>query len=187
MSGTTRRVTTGDDQPIHTTVTHHAGRRQGYTHDWTPADPEASRAFWRAVQRGTEPVLMDRHGHTHQASNPGDPRPKRKDSAPKGTSPATRAEAIEQYKAGATQRELADQYKVSTTTIRNWLRQAGIDHQPKRIDVDEARRLYQQGLSHRQIADLLGHDWSAVGKALRRAGHKSRSLKEAQAARKATT
>ena len=125
---------------------------------------------------------MDRHGHTHQAQSPDDP-----PAAPRGTDAATRAEAVERYKAGERQRDLAKAYGVSEQTIGRWLDAAGVDRRTRRIDVDEAHRLYQQGLSHRQIADLLGHDWSAVGKALRRAGHKSRSLKDAHAARRAST
>ena len=66
--------------------------------------------------------------------------------------------------------EIARTMKVHESTVRNHLRDAGIDTAPRVLgddDLAEIRQLKADGHSYRQIAHKTGWSLSGVGKALR--------------------
>lgn len=68
---------------------------------------------------------------------------------------------ITEYRSGRTMNDLSRTHGVSDTTIRKWLRAAGIttrkaNGRELKLDADEINRLYDSGLSSYQIAAQLG-------------------------------
>jgi transposase len=90
------------------------------------------------------------------------------------------AEVIEAYKSGEYCREIAERYGVSSATIGNYLRRAGIETRSgKARSADrnwkaEAARRYEAGESQMQIAKALGLQQTTISNVLRQMGVKTR-------------
>lgn len=133
-----------------------------------PGDDILSRlerkAAWRSPIVLHNPAPFTRAQQT--AKPPKAPRPPRVKSAPKPVAP--QSFTLDQLRAcsaeGLTRRETADRLKVDKQTVRLWAARVGITFTDGRkrpssaavVDVDELRRLAQQGLSMPQIAREMG-------------------------------
>lgn len=81
---------------------------------------------------------------------------------------------IEDYEAGASTYELAERYNVRRNTVRDTLRRAGFDLtiKAKRAALSEeqkaeARRLFEDGSTRRELMELYGVSESTIRRALR--------------------
>lgn len=98
-----------------------------------------------------------------------------------GITEEDRRRMVEFYEAGSTQVELASLFGVSQPSIGYHLRKAGTktrqgrDAQPFKADPEEARRLYESGLSQDEVAEQLGVAQGQVGKYLKHLGVETRS------------
>ncbi|MGR4009856.1 helix-turn-helix domain-containing protein [Leucobacter sp. 1207-22] len=80
---------------------------------------------------------------------------------------------VEGYKAGLTVYELAEKHGVHRATASEVLKRNGIAMRrqpPTEAQADEMVRLYQEGLSLRQVGDRLGFNASTVLNKLRARG-----------------
>lgn len=81
---------------------------------------------------------------------------------------------IEDYEAGASTYELAERYNVRRNTVRDTLRRAGFDLTVKanraalsEEQKDEARRLFANGTTRRDLMEMYGVSESTIRRALR--------------------
>jgi transposase len=89
-------------------------------------------------------------------------------------------ECIAAYASGKTLKDLAEQYKVSMPTVRNWLKNSGVQLRPKgstplsprggKIKEAEVRQLVAEGIDLKHIADKLGVTEMAIHRWVRRWG-----------------
>lgn len=81
--------------------------------------------------------------------------------------------AVEAMRAGAGRVETAARFGISARTATMWAQEAGLPRLPSRPPskrTADVVRLYQEGLSLKQVASLVGLDLSSVWRVLRRAG-----------------
>ena len=80
---------------------------------------------------------------------------------------------VKEYKVGATLRDLASRYGINHRTAAAVLARANIKTRHTRLDlteIDEAKRLYQSGLSLSAVARQLGGCANSIRNHLRKAG-----------------
>ncbi|MFL6137370.1 MAG: helix-turn-helix domain-containing protein [Frankiaceae bacterium] len=92
--------------------------------------------------------------------------------------PATIAQLVADYMAGAPSAELMRTYQLGKGTVLGLLREAGVTLRHQGLseeDLAEAKALYAAGLSVVKVANKLGQATGTVYWALKRAGVKMRS------------
>ena len=88
-------------------------------------------------------------------------------------SPAEQTELVERYTAGASMNELMKAFRLGKGTVRGLLEEAGVVRHQRRLaeaELQQAERLYIEGLSLGRVGEQLGFSADAIWLALRRRG-----------------
>lgn len=87
------------------------------------------------------------------------------------------ANLCQAYEAGATRRQLVEDFGIAPKTVSAILKRQGIQTRWRKLaetDVDEAERLYAQGLSLERVGERLGVDSGTVHYRLKKRGVRMR-------------
>ncbi len=124
------------------------------------------------INRATIYAILRRHGIE----------PSRKRRRSRRLTPEEEEKLVEEYKSGVPVQELLEKYGISTTKLYEILRRHGVDLRSKRRsttrrrlsheELEEIRRLWEQGKSIYAIAKELNRPVSTVYAALKRLGIK---------------